>query len=227
MAASRALYLIDSLLNRKAKVKEKPAKSAPTQADFGGMVKSRQRELHALTAKLQAGELTVDEWYMGFQAVILEGHTSAWEMGRGRAGDLEDDINDLLRGLGKADQEEFYLRGFAQALRDKDSRYWDAELDVWKLASIKARQNLYMGPMRGTANEAFVTHTPVALDEFDWVDTGGPDECDQCVILAEEGPYTISTIPTYPGAGATPCWGNCECHLRRSDGVTGFYRVEL
>lgn len=223
----RALHLVNRVLLGRASAPAAVQKVVPSQSVFGGMVKKQQRALHALTAKLAAGKIDIDAWYEGFRAVILEGHTSAWELGRNRAGDLTDDINDLLRGLGKADQEEVFLRGFWHQLYAKDPRYWNSTLEAWNQVSIKARQNLYLGGMRGTANEAFVTHTPPELDTFAWKDTGSPEECDECRLIAEEGPYTSATLPTYPGAGATPCWGNCECVLVRTDGVQGFKRVEL
>lgn len=39
--------------------------------------------------------------------------------------------------------------------------------------------------------------------------------CPDCIDLASGGPYTADTIPTFPGAGATRCHGNCKCTLER------------
>lgn len=41
------------------------------------------------------------------------------------------------------------------------------------------------------------------------------EHCSGCLDLASGSPYTSATLPTYPGAGATPCRGNCKCTLER------------
>jgi hypothetical protein len=200
--------------------------SVPTQGDYAGMVRRRQREFHAITDRLIAGKISPGEWFDLMESVILEGHTAAYEMGRNRAGDLTENVNDLLRGMAKRDQESYYLRGFAEALQNKDPRYWDEELRTFR-ETIKSRQNLYIGKMRGTANEAFVRATPDALDEFYWRLGGAEEHCDECPQYAALSPFTKATLFSVPGASDTPCRTNCLCHLERVDGQTGFKPVEI
>lgn len=42
------------------------------------------------------------------------------------------------------------------------------------------------------------------------------EHCADCVDLENNNPYTADTLPTYPGAGATRCHGNCNCTLERA-----------
>lgn len=38
--------------------------------------------------------------------------------------------------------------------------------------------------------------------------------CEGCLALSAANPWTVSTLPTTPRAGGTPCLSNCQCHLR-------------
>lgn len=223
-----ALRLLTMLLTREAAQPITDVARIPGQADFEAMIGRRRRELHAITNRLiDDSAFGLDDWFEQFDAILLEGHTHAWQLGRNLAGDLSDDINDLLRGMDRRDEESYYLRGFLEALRGKDARYWDEELDAWRDDAIKARQDLYLGKMRATANDAFVESTPPALDEFYWRLGAVEDHCAECPELAELSPYEKATMFTHPGACDTPCKMNCTCYLERGDGVVGFKRVEL
>jgi hypothetical protein len=39
------------------------------------------------------------------------------------------------------------------------------------------------------------------------------EHCPDCNVLAELGWMHIEELPTTPGAGATQCMSNCQCHL--------------
>lgn len=219
-----SLAILDQLLGMASPAAE--VASAPTDADFVAMVHARRREMHAITDRLIAKEINVDDWADLMHAAILEGHTKGWQLGRHLSGDLEDDLNDLLRGLNKADAEKYYLQGFRDALLARDPRYWDEELEEFK-ESIKSRQDLYLGKMRGTANEAFVNKSPRNNREFDWVLGGTEDHCEDCPEFAADSPWQADELFAYPGSGETQCKFNCLCHLVRSDGVSGFKPVKL
>jgi hypothetical protein len=55
------------------------------------------------------------------------------------------------------------------------------------------------------------------LGEFDvlmaWVLDDGADHCDECPVLAADGPYAAEEIPTWPGQGDTPCLDRCKCEI--------------
>jgi len=38
--------------------------------------------------------------------------------------------------------------------------------------------------------------------------------CDGCIMLADNSPYTRETLPAVPRSGATQCLANCKCELR-------------
>lgn len=224
----RSLALIYRLLNREAAQPVTDSARIPNQADFEAMVRRRRRELHAITGRLiDDTSFGLDDWFEQFDAILLEGHTAAYEMGRNLAGDLSDDINDLLRGMAARDEESYYLRGFLEALRARDERYWDAEIDAWRDGAIKARQDMYLGKMRATANDALVDNTPPDLDEFYWRLGAVEDHCEECPQMADLSPFTRDTMFTTPGACETPCKHNCTCHLERVDGRSGFKRFDL
>lgn len=220
-----ARRLIDAMLT--GRLTRAVVASIPSQADYERMVRQRRREFHAATRRMIDGALSLDDWFDSCDAILLEGHTSAWQMGRNLAGDLEDDINDLLRGMAARDEESYYLRGFLDALKRRDPRYWDEELEAWRADAIAARQDMYLGKMRGTANRAFVDHTPADLDEFYWRMAAIEDHCSECPELESLSPFASDTLFTVPGASDTPCRYNCLCYLERVDGRQGFARLEL
>jgi hypothetical protein len=221
-----ARRLIDAIVTGRL-VRATTTVSIPTNADFAEMILARRRDLHGATRRLVQGAINLDDWFDLFEATLLEGHTASWQMGRHLAGDLEDDINDLLRGMAARDAESYYLRGFLDALRARDPRYWDDENAAWDEGAIRARQDMYLGKMRGTANQAFVDHTPSELDEWWWIMSANEDHCAECPELQDLSPFTRDTLFTVPGASDTPCMYNCLCYLKRGDGRRGFDRVEL
>lgn len=202
------------------RVESKP--KVPAQGDFEAMARRRQRELKDIADDLEAGVIQPQEWAERFHATLIEGHSQAWLMGRHRAGLLtEAEEIDLLMGSAKADIEAQYLQGF---LRDiLDGRYTDKEGKL-KIGPLVSRSNLYLGKMRGTANESF-TAASGDDDEIWWV-LGEKEHCSECPLLAADSPYTKHTLYTHPGAGDTPCRGYCDCTLRRGDGRTSFARVD-
>jgi hypothetical protein len=106
----------------------------------------------------------------------------------------------ILRG------EYVYLRGLCEAIANGElteaqaaaraasyagrgySRFWDEDQRL-RLASGRFTEEL-------------------------WEDTKGPNECNGCPQLAAMGWTPIGGHGTVPGAGDTPCGGNCLCGLR-------------
>jgi hypothetical protein len=105
---------------------------------------------------------------------------------------------------------------------EDDPRYFDGD-GSFRPGSLDPRTDLYVGRMRGSANEAFAKGSfeddPKA--EFVW-QLGSEDSCEDCPEKAADSPYTEDTLYSYPGDGDTECLGNCKCILVRQDGATGF-----
>lgn len=201
-------------------------RETPTGA-LRAMMAKRRREFKAITKKLADGLITPVEWADLFEAILLEGHTQAAHLGRILADgeQSKESIDDLLRGTAATDEERFFLHGFKDALEALDSRYWDAENQVWLEDAITDRQANYLPKMRGTANSAWLDESP-ADASITWHDSDGPDECNDCHDYADLSPYTKDELPTVPGACRTPCLYNCNCWLT-IDGVTGFKPVKF
>lgn len=200
-----------NVLKARALAAPKSTTAADLQEWFADHQRFRWNQVQHLANKYARGEISVDSWYTAMDDLLLGGHSDAWFMGRFMGGDdSEFGEDDLIAGRGYRDAETRYLQYFASDL--EQGRYLqDGEL---MLNSIKARARLYIGKMRGTANEGFVaSHDDDAL--FYWELGGTEDHCLECPELHTifDGVYK-SELYTTPGAGDTPCLGNCLCHLR-------------
>lgn len=49
--------------------------------------------------------------------------------------------------------------------------------------------------------------------EIHWNLGESDKNCEDCVTLASNSPYTRDTLPTYPAAGDTKCLTSCHCYL--------------
>lgn len=191
------------------------------------MLKARRRELHKITQLFTSDKITLDQWFDQMTAVLLEGHTKASYFGRMLAAqeELAGELVDVLHAQAAVDGEDYYLRGFAEAIYNKDPRYWDAEAEKWKAAAIEDRQDLYLPKMRGTANDAFLRESePFTMD---WLFGLTEKHCIDCLDMNAGNPWKPSEMPTAPGKHELICKLGCDCYLRRSDGVQGFLRVDF
>jgi hypothetical protein len=197
-----------------------PPLRRPSQRDWRTHLAGVFDEANALSARLAAGSIPPRQWGESFYDLLARGHAASWRMGRNRSGDMgADDAVDDLVGRAKADGDAHWLLRF---VGDIESGKYTDEDGAFKLAAFKQRQALYVGKMRGTANEAFV-ESSADEEEFDWVLGGAEDHCPDCPVLAESSPWKKDEMFTHPGSGDTPCLSHCKCHLvRKSDGLDGF-----
>jgi hypothetical protein len=190
------------------------------QSDFVALIARARRGMVRITNRLAGGEINTEEWGRLFHLLIQGGHAEGWYLGRLLGGgDLSPFGNDdQLMGVAKADEEADFLRRFMAAIEGGDSRYWDDTGNL-RVPSVLARMNLYVGKMRGTANEALVE---TADQEWYWR-LGAPEEhCDDCPQIAALSPFTRDANVGYPGSGDTACLGNCQCYVQLANGVRGF-----
>lgn len=196
----------------------------PTNAQYEKYLRGVLDEVDALHARLAAGSLDVEKWRRSFSKIIQDGHTGAHAFGRARGG-VTGHVGELDRLVGREmlDTESEWLDEFAADLEDGE-KYGEPGTEEFLAKRVRWRMRLYAGKMRGTANRAFVE---AAADEdiFTWVLGATEKHCSDCPVFAGRT-YTKFTIPTYPGAGDTPCLGNCLCYLVRKRGNRpGFQRV--
>lgn len=194
---------------------------SPTDSEWFAAMEQQRKALNSELGKFFAGEYDPDEFADALFVHILRGHAIATAAGRMRAG-IHGSINMLDRQIAQfvGQEQSFFLSGFAQRLRDKEPRYWDAENEEWRMGMISGDLQMYASRYRGTANAAFEINSP---DDawFDWVN-GIAEHCSDCLELAAESPHAKGELSVFPGDGGTKCIVKCKCHLRRRDGVTGF-----
>lgn len=191
-----------------------------------------KRDLVRICDQLTNGQISIDEWAKKFDAALLDGHLDALILGFERAGNFDYDLKELkelARGIkdtesefltGYTDDAGVWHRGWIGDLKSGDDpRYFDKDGNLVP-GSLDNRADLYVGRMRGTANEAFVNASDPD-SSFEW-ELGDTEHCDDCLEMADGGPYTVDTLFSFPGDGGTQCLGNCGCTLTRDDGVEGF-----
>ena len=150
-------------------------------------------------------------------------HSEAIKLGRALAGAKPLDDDELLRQARTAkDTESEFLNNFVHQLKADDPRYVDEDGHFIE-GSMDARATLYVGRLRGTANQHFVESSPPDLG-WVWELGGNEHHCEDCPRMASLSPFTRDTLFSYPGDGSTECLGNCTCRLVRSDGISGFGR---
>lgn len=192
----------------------------PSQHDYNRMHRARMREIAAIVSRLASSEIGPQDFAEQVHAVLQEGHTQAWVLGRQLGGDTRPGHEfDRLIARATSDTEADYLHGFLSDIASGRYRLDDGSQNE---LAILARSKLYVLRMRGTANESFVEASPT---DSEWTWHLGPEEhCPDCPELAALSPYTKDTLFSFPGDGGSACLGNCNCWLARDDGVRGFKR---
>lgn len=180
-------------------------------------------ELANILKRAHAGEIDEETARQLLWEVEAEGHGRATYLGRVLAtGDATEKYNEFDIEFGKlqADGQQPYAEKFLSDVLS--GSYNDTETGDLDAASVEARADHYNHALRGTGNEAWTNS--LATDEvIIWV-LGEEDDgtCSVCPSLAEDGPYTPGTMPTWPGAGETPCVFNCRCTIVTESGKAGF-----
>jgi len=230
---TRILGGCDSLemVSRAFKLAEDQIDSGDDDSDDQAKKKEKQRHLVVLLlntvdgapsafgnaiSNLETQNLSVK----GFADQVIEGltplHIKAATLGRVRATGgtmpaLPSDA-DIALGTRVADSQRIYLEKMATQILAE-------ELSDKQVAD---RMKLYGQRTVGTANESWkgnVADTTL----INWIDTGDKSECEDCHVLADNGPYTTDTLPSVPGDGATECQVQCRCYLETEGGERSFY----
>lgn len=75
-----------------------------------------------------------------------------------------------------------------------------------------ARMDHYFGSSRSMYLSGRALFTPNIFAVY-WVVNHRAEHCEGCLYLRDHSPYHKYNLPTTPGAGQTPCLGNCRCRL--------------
>jgi hypothetical protein len=180
-------------------------------------MRSYRRDVDRLVKRYTKGGMSATEFGRRMDAIITMGHADAALYGRWRAGDLSPREHDDARfGVLMSRTEKPFLDEFVSDLQL--GRYVkDGEI---RDAAIRARAQMYVSKLGGTANETFVLASDPGM-LLRWR-LGAAEHCEDCLRLADKGGYHPWELPTYPKAGRTKCLTNCKCWLERSDGRHGF-----
>jgi len=155
--------------------------------------------LDELTVRLYAGELTVQQWQTAVAAELKDAHVAQAMFARG--GKVNMGATEYGRVGGTLADEYGYLSRFAD----------DIAAGRQSLARARARVKQYG---RATQQSYWREWALVSPGKVYWR-LNPAEHCEDCINLEAANPYTANTLPTYPGAGATACRGNCNCHLER------------
>jgi hypothetical protein len=177
---------------------------------FADMLGFNWNKALSLSDKLHS-DIDLGAWGDDFYDIILQTNANAIWIGRDliTETDTKFSSNDVLRARGYADVDAEYLQGFLDDLAD--GRYTDDDGNL-KLNQIRNRMRLYLGKARGVSAQASVDGLPLETEIY-WRLGSNEKHCGECPTLASISPFFPDDLFTTPGAGDTPCLGNCKCYL--------------
>jgi hypothetical protein len=189
----------------------------PADAPFVRLAQRVRGQLWSLCEELFLGKIDADIFGKRAIEILQDGHARAARFGRVRAGVLGPlgDEDRFIADLIMREQSAF-LQRFVNDL--KSDKYIGADGEFVR-SPINARAQLYAARLRGTANDTFVNASDAGV-LFEWI-LIAEDNCNDCPMIAANGPYNALTLPAKPGDGRTECITNCKCILLREDGVLG------
>jgi hypothetical protein len=178
---------------------------------------TRQRT-DTLAEHVAQGFISPTEFGDQMASLLTIAHTRAVVLGRHHAGDTApEEADDREFAEQVIDGESEFLHAFVRDIAE--GRYQDADGE-WRLAGLQRRAGMYSDKIRGTAQEAWGLALPEGTLFFWHLNDAA--HCLDCPELEENSPYTIDTIPTWPGKGETECRTSCRCWTRTNDGRDGF-----
>lgn len=143
-------------------------------------------------------------------ALVSDAHRDAFEMGLNSAG-----VHKVagFRGVNKLyPNDKKYLEG---VVRDETKHLTKMLRQVREHGDRRrwaGRVRAYANALRATFQAGRVLATPPNT-VIHWIGKLDDRMCAGCRKLVANSPYTVDSLPTTPGAGATPCRFNCRCRL--------------
>jgi len=161
--------------------------------------------LNSLTRQLYAGRINIAQWEIAIASQLKDAHLAQAIFAVGGRANMTS--VEYGRVGGTLRDEYRYLANFAndiasgriserQALA-RIQQYGNAtQQSYWREYALASKSDIYW-------NLTPADHCQASANGLG------------CVDLALGSPYTVETLPTFPGAGATTCRGNCTCFLSR------------
>lgn len=156
------------------------------------------RELSGLLEGLRLGKLAPGIVERQFVDFVREAFVKGWAFGAGR-GPNPAEFDAIME---RADEEAGFFRGLLEdALKPG---YSDAQVDQRvKMYGKRLWSEYQRGRMTSLAG----------TQSIEWVLDPRAEHCEDCPRIAAAGPYTVETLPAYPGDGHTACLTQCRCRL--------------
>ncbi len=192
---------------------------------FAALHAATEESARNLAHQLTEGALSPAQFGHEMADLLTEAHTQAVVLGRWHAGDHELEEADDRRFAeavmdGSADQpgQLDYLAAFVDDLQG--DRYRDPE-GMLREDAVARRAGLYAGRLAGTGNEVWGLTLPEDA-EYWWVLNPEAASCNDCPALEERSPYSIASLPTWPGKAETACLTQCRCAVEAKGYGIGF-----
>jgi hypothetical protein len=155
--------------------------------------------LDVLTRRLYNGQLTLAQWQIAVASELKDAHLAQSMYAVG--GKTNMGAVEFGRVGGTLADEYRFLANFAD----------DIAVGRVSQAQALARIKQYG---KATQQSYWREFAQASEGQILWV-LHPAEHCVDCIALAGDSPFTRNTLPTFPGAGATQCRGNCNCTLER------------
>ena len=200
---------VDELRGLQADLGKAQLDPAEYEQRFEKLLEDVQSRFDDLASQVAANEISAAQFRHRAERALKSGYVQAYRFGAGAQGGSPTLSDDDVTAIGDAfAEDQAYLEKFAQEISDGYVPVNAADrASVDGTVLLSDRANLYANSVREMYFRGVVART--ADDEqIEWQIDGGKDSCDPCLDAADNSPYTIDTLPGYPGE---LCDGGSRC----------------
>lgn len=185
---------------------------------FLALLRNTRQKLQALVRSYLLVSVHTEDLSEGLITILTDAHAMAVSLGQQLAGqDGANTQRNRHAAIAVMVGQTGYLSNLVHGLRAGRYPLVDGALSV----ALLARLMLYVGVLRATANETWVSSLPPQT-MVNWVLGAVRNHCELCPEYAANSPYVASEMTVFPAGGDCPCLGNCACSLETVGGDSGF-----